>query len=106
MSADWREAAVYKASAAAGGCACSLSYFSYISPFFFRPLRGRLPIAAQLVFDQVEGGEIGPFRARIFLHHQLHPVFIDLAAHVSFAFAGRWTCHHIGSLHLPADVGR
>ena len=54
----------------------------------------------------MEGGEIGPFRAGIFLDDQLHPFFIDLAAHVGFAFAGGRARHHVGALHLPADVGR
>src|SRR5689334_23015786 len=42
---------------------------------FFRALRRALPVAAELVFDQAEGGEIGPFRSRKFLDDLLHPLF-------------------------------
>src|ERR1700756_1413985 len=73
--------------------------------FFFRTLRRRLPIAAEFVFEQVEGGEVGPFCAGKFLDHQLHPLLIDLAAHVGVALAGRRASHHIVTIHLPADVG-
>src|SRR6266576_3881734 len=53
--------------------------------FFFRTLCRCLPIAAEFVFEQVEGGEISPFCAGKFLDHQLHPLLIDLAAHVGGA---------------------
>src|SRR5437899_12936808 len=73
--------------------------------FFFRTLCRRLPIAAEFVFEQVEGAEISPFCVGKFLDHQLHRLLIDLAAHVGVALAGGGTRHHIVTLHLPADVG-
>ncbi len=54
---------------------------------------------------QVERGEVGPFGAGIFLHHQLHPLLVDLAAHVGVALAGGGTREHVGAFDLPADVG-
>ena len=40
----------------------------------------------EIEIEQVEGGEVGPFRAGKFLYHQLHPLLIDLAASPACAF--------------------
>src|SRR5438105_993150 len=53
----------------------------------------------------MEGGEFGPLGAGIFFHDQLHPLVVDLAAHVGVALAGRGTREYIRAFDLPADVG-
>src|SRR3954463_9602898 len=53
--------------------------------FFFRALRRGLPIAAEFVLEQMEGGKVSPFRAGKFLVDQLHPLLVDLAAHIDIA---------------------
>src|ERR1700683_5809013 len=53
----------------------------------------------------MEVGEVGPLGAGIFLHHQLHPLFIEVAAHVGIALTGGGAVHNVGAVHLPANVG-
>src|SRR2546422_8532732 len=45
-----------------------------------RTLGSGLPIATQLVVNEVKGGQIGPLCPGKFLHHFLHPVVVYLPA--------------------------
>ena len=73
--------------------------------FFIGTLRSSLPVTAEFIFDEVESGEIGPLGAGEFFYHQLHPLLVDLAAHVGFALAGGGAGHDVGAFDLPADIG-
>src|SRR6516165_7371780 len=73
--------------------------------FLFGTLLLTLPVAAELVVEQFEGGHVGLARVREELDDLLHLVFADLGAHVGVALLGRWTGLDISLLNLPFDIG-
>ncbi len=66
---------------------------------------GALPVAAEFVVEQVEGGEVGPFCAGKFFHYQFHGLFVHALAQVGVFFAGGGAGHHVGFFDLPLNVG-
>src|SRR5262249_2791104 len=72
--------------------------------FLCRTLLGTLPVAAELVVNEVEGGQSGPTRARIIFDDLLELVLIHQVAHVCVFLVRRWTRGSIGFFDLPFDV--
>jgi len=71
-----------------------------------RALGRALPVAAELVFDQVKGRQSSLAGVRIEFDDLLQLVFIDPLAQVGLFFPGRGPCGGVGLLQLPQDVGR
>src|SRR5580700_9714107 len=69
--------------------------------FLFGTLGGALPIAAELVIDEVEVCEIGPARAWIKFDDLLQIVFIHLIAHIWVALLGGRERTEVAFLDLP-----
>ena len=72
--------------------------------FLLRALGQTLPVAAELVVDQREGGQIGRAGVRIELDDLLQLLLVHLVAHVGIALPGRGARGGVGPLQLPENV--
>src|SRR5712692_10063420 len=73
--------------------------------FFVGAFGRTLPVAAEFVVEQMEGGEVGPVCAGKFFHYQFHRLFVHALAQVGIFFAGGGAGHHVGFFDLPLNVG-
>src|SRR6185369_8807949 len=70
-----------------------------------RAFRAALPVAAELVVNQVESGQVGPLGPGKFLDDLFHVLFFHAFAQERLPLPGRRTRCHVRFLQLPADIG-
>src|SRR5580698_1163704 len=73
--------------------------------FLCRALHSALPVAAELVVDEVEGGKRGPSSSWVILDDFAQLVFIHLLAHVGVFLTRGRPSGCVGFFDLPLDVG-
>ncbi len=73
--------------------------------FHLRALGQALPVAAELVVEQIEGGARGKRRVGVELHHALQFALIKLRAEVGLLLMRAGQSADVGLVELPADVG-
>src|ERR1700680_3940460 len=73
--------------------------------FLLGTLGRGLPVAAQLIVNQVKRGQISPLCPWEFLHYFLHEVLVHALSNPRIVFFRGGARHYICFVDLPANIG-